>query len=221
MPRGRQGFTLIEMMISLGVLSIVGVSFAVSMRSMASLSSSSAARADVQREGAEALERILGELRSSGVANVGGLDYPHLFDDGVPGPGFDAHAHAVPAGAATVNDYDFGVTREIVFLLPADVDGDALPDVDGAGEMAWGANEISYVLDQAADGTVALQRRVNGAAPVNIASDVERVAFDDAATSGFEVPLDAVRVRIFFRARDSEGNEVRYSVEGTTRLRNG
>ena len=219
----RSGFTMVEMMIALAILSIVGVTFALSMRSMASLSSTSATRADVQREGAEALERILADLRASGFVSFPGLglEYPYLFDDGAAVAPFAAHAHAVPPGEAEPGDYDFGVTREIVFLLPADVDGDFLPDVNGAGELNWGLDEISYVLDESADGTVTLQRRVNGITPETIATGVERVVFDDAESSGWVLPLNSVRVQIFCRVTNYVGQEVRYSVEGTTRLRNG
>jgi type II secretory pathway pseudopilin PulG len=217
----RGGFTLLEALISVAVLSIVGMTFAMSMRSMAALTRSGSARADVQRDGAAALEEILGELRASGFVSQGGFDYPYLFDDGVAQDGFEAHAHAVPPGAATANEYDFGPTREIVFLRPDDFDGDREPDVDAAGNLLWAPDEISYVLDQAADGTVALERRVNGGAPERIVTGVERVVFDDASTAPAEVPLNAVRVRIYFRVRDEEGHETKYFVEGTTRLRNG
>ena len=218
---GREGFTLIEMLISLTILAIVGVTFSASMRSMASLATAGTTRASIQREGSVALERILVELRQAGFVTQGGFDYPHLFDDGAPGLGFEAHAHAVPAGAAVAGDYDFGVTREIVFLVPADADGDSEPDVDANGDLAWGADEISYVLDQNAAGERALERRVNGGAPETIATGVERIVFDNAASSGWEIPLSAVRVQLFFRVQDNDGSEVRYSVEGMTRLRNG
>jgi len=66
-----------------------------------------------------------------------------------------------------------------------------------------------------------LQRRTNGVQPQTIVSNVERVAFDDTTTSGFVVPLDAIRVRVWFRAEDQTGLAHRYFVETTIKLRNG
>jgi prepilin-type N-terminal cleavage/methylation domain-containing protein len=219
----RSGFTLIEIMISIAILGVMGVAFTSSMRSMANLTHAGNARSNVQRDGARALESVLHDLRRSGVVNVAGLQYPYLFENGDAEPDFDPHDHAVPPGAAVEGDYDWagGTTREIVLVLPADADLDRVPDVDPDGELLWSPDEISYVLGTDVRGAQVLERRVNAASPRTIATSVERVVFDDAASSGFVIPNDAVRVRIYFRATDEVNREVRYFVEGMARLRNG
>jgi prepilin-type N-terminal cleavage/methylation domain-containing protein len=222
--RRRGGFTLIEAMISLAILGIMGVAFTSSMRSMANLTHAGKARSNVQREGASALETIMEDLRWSGFVTAGGLDYPYLFANGEPDADFDRHKHAVPPGEAQSGDYDYcdGLVREIVLVLPQDDDQDRIPDLDpGTGVLLWSADEISYVLGVDARGDTVLERRVNAKKPDAIAHGVERVIFDDAESSGFEIPNDAVRVRIYFRVKDEVGREVRYSVEGMARLRNG
>ena len=67
---------------------------------------------------------------------------------------------------------------------------------------------------------VSVLTRLDGANPEVIAFDVERVVFDDAESSGWELPLDAVRVQIYFRGEDEKSRELKYFVEGMTRLRN-
>ena len=219
----RSGFTFVEAIISLAILGIMGVAFTSSMRSMANLTHAGNARSNVQREGARALEMVLDDLRRSAFMELGGFEYPHLFENGDPGAGFDLHKHAVPPGEADAGDYDFngGVTREIVLVLPQDADQNRVPDLDGNGELLWSPDEISYVLSLDANGRRVLERRVNGASPDTIATGVERVVFDDAESSGFVIPINAVRVRIYFRVVDEVGRHLRYFVEGMARLRNG
>jgi hypothetical protein len=115
---------------------------------------------------------------------------------------------------------DFGPNREIVFLQPADADGNAVPDVGADGNLVWSPNEISYVVVTGADGVNYLQRRVNAGQPLRIASHVERVVFDDQITSGFAIPPRSIRVQIFFREPDEEGSLIRYSTQALTRMRN-
>src|SRR5262245_45880089 len=218
----RGGFTLVEAMISIAILGVMGVAFTSSMRSMANLTHAGSARSHIQREAATALGTILDDLRRSAFIEVGGLAYPHLFEDGDPGGAFELHKHAVPPGESTAKDYDFngGVTREIVLVLPQDADQDGIPDIDGNGQLLWGTDEISYVLNQDASGARVLERRVNAANPDAIAGSVERVVFDNAESSGWVIPINAIRVRIYFRGLDEVGRQVRYSVEGMARLRN-
>jgi hypothetical protein len=173
-------------------------------------------RAEAQQLGATTLSSILADLRVSGLA----APYPYLFEDGDADAPFDDHDHAPAQELAAAGDDDFGPNREIVFLRPADDDSDGVPDFEPDGALAWGADEISYVLTTGADGINVLERRINGQPGRVVARFVERVTFDDINTSGFEVPLGAVRVRIWFRLPDGKGGTFRYSVEATVRLRN-
>jgi len=122
---------------------------------------------------------------------------------------------------ALPGESDFGPNHEIVFLQPLDADASGVPDIDVDGRLVWDSIEYSYVVVTGADGVNVLQRRSNGAAPKTIAKNVERIAFDDNASSGFQIPLDAVRVRIWFRERDSERTLHRYFSEAVVKLRNG
>jgi hypothetical protein len=123
-----------------------------------------------------------------------------------------------------VGDPDFGVTREIVFVLPQDADGDQVPDIDAAGDLIWGAAELSYVLVTRADGINYVERRTDGANGQVIGMFVERLAFDDNDSTQLSpdpVPLGAIRVQVFLRQVDQEGLVRRYAASATVRMRNG
>ena len=50
---------------------------------------------------------------------------------------------------------------------------------------------------------------------------LERIQFDDTTSSGFVLPVDTVRVRLFFRKVDGDGTLHRYSAEQIIKMRNG
>jgi len=212
----RPGFGLVELLIGVAILALFLGSLALSSSNMLRMGVASDVRSHVQETAATTLTTILDDLRVSGVT----APYPYLFVDGNAAAPFDAHAHAPAAEHAEAGDDDFGPNREIVFLHPADQDRDDVPDFDGAGDLVWGAREISYVLVTGTDGVNALERRTNDGARRVVARNVERVLFDDITTSNFELPLDAIRVRLWFRVPDGNGGELRHRVEATTRLRN-
>lgn len=89
------------------------------------------------------------------------------------------------------------------------------------GRVVWNvANTISYTLRTDLTGTNTLVRReANGAQRV-MARNVERVVFENSEATGFSIPLNAVRVRLFFRLPDNNGQIHRFQVEATVRLRN-
>jgi hypothetical protein len=54
-----------------------------------------------------------------------------------------------------------------------------------------------------------------------IARGVERIRFLNSADTGFQIPLDAVRVELHFLLEDDDGHQYRHRTETTVRLRNG
>ncbi len=221
----RGGFSLLEMTMVIVLLSLVTGSIVSVMGGMRRVNISGNAQVDLQREGERALARIVTDLRRSGDLTIAGKGYPYLFEDGALDVDFEVHDHPLALKTAQPNEYDFGPNREIVFLLPEDVTGpegvaDGVPDVDANGALLWSANEVSFVVTTRADELNYLERRTNGGAPERVCRFVERVVFDDTISSGFQVPLGAIRVRIFLRKTDASGVVHRYSGEVTVRLRN-
>jgi hypothetical protein len=195
------------------------------------MTNSSSTQATLQDSCERAMRRIFADLSRSGTVTRPGpvveVDYPYLFEDGAAAAPFDTlHAHAPAAHQAVAGDPDFGPSREIVFALPQESDppgtfGNDVPDIDANANLIWDPAEYSYVLVAGVDGVNYLQRRIDGANPVNVASNVERVVFDDIASSGFAIPVDCVRVRLHFRKVDAAGTVYRYSAEQIIKLRNG
>ena len=219
--RGLAGFTLSELTIASVILVIVSAAIMGTLGSLRQLVSTGTVSSELQALGERTLTSIMDDMRMSGFVNEGGADYPYLFDNGVANAAFAAHDHAPHVQNVDAGDLAFGESREIVFLLPADVaPRDGRPDVD-TGVLQWGMDEFSYVVVTGPDGVNYLQRRVNGGSPRNISHHVERIVFDDNTTAILDVPLQCVRVSIDFLKEDMDGLAYRHRVQATIRLRNG
>ena len=220
-PDPAAGFTLIEVLIVAGIMAILARSLVESSISMERITTTGNVRTLLQEQGERALNGILPELRCSGFLELSGVEFPYVFADGEASGFFDLHSHPPANSEAEPGDPDFGESQEIVYLLPADADLDGRPDIDSSThEIVWSMDEISLTLRTRADGRNELQRRVNGGAPRSIARDIERIVFDTSESSGWTIPLRAVRVQIFLRRRDSEGALHRHRCEAMVRLRN-
>lgn len=214
---GSSGVALLEVMLGAVMLSVIISGVFMSVAHMSRSAQAGGTQSYLLSAGQTALDRVRDDLQRSGFTTVGALDYPHLFEDGVPGADFAPHAHAAPTPAIWAG----GPNREIVFRIPADADGDGRPDLDANNQASWGAEEISYVVVPSPTGGNRLERRVDGAFDRVTARYVDRVTFDDAVTSGFAIPLNALRVRIDFAKRDPKGVMHRHTVQTVFRLRNG
>ena len=199
---------MIELVVSTVVLTVLMGAFFSSINGMMRLAQVGEAKASMKREANRALEAVLEDLRRSGFVTVGGTAYPVL------------SASAFADSVATADESDFGVSRDITFVLPADVDADGDPDVDANGRLVWSLDEVSYVHVTGADGVPVVERRVNGGVGRVVARHVERMTFDDAVTTGFQLPQNAIRVQLCFRKADEDGVVHRYAVEVTIRPRN-
>ena len=232
--KSRAGFTLIEVVIAATILILMVGSLVAALDGLRGVTVSSNTEVKLQEAGERALKSIITDIKRSGAGPMGAKTYPFLFDNGdasqswngVAGLGFDAHTHVPATKLAQAGDPDFGPDREMVFLQPADVDGDGRPDIDANGALVWDVNEFSYVLvTGAVDGRNYLQRRTNGAAPRTVATGLERIVFDNVDTTGVVgagpiLPLEAIRVQIFLREVDDAGHVHRYQAQAVVGMRN-
>jgi hypothetical protein len=221
MRTSRSGFTVLELVIGATILLLLVGSLMQSVASMSRGATYASIDSELQAMSERAVRSILRTLKPSGATTIGVDQYPYLFDDGNAQGDFAGSAHAPAAKHGVAGDADFGPNREIVFLQPADADADGRPDIDGAGRMVWAGNQFAYVLVTRADGVNVLQRWIDGAAPRDIANHVERVTFDDNASSANQVPIRALRVRLWFRRTDEKGAVHRLFTEAMVKLRNG
>jgi len=220
-PSSRRGFTLTEIAVVAAIFVLLAGVVTKALASVRSLTRTGSEIADLEDSGERAVRAIVEDLKRSGFVMLAGASYPYLFDDGNAVDPFAIHAHPPAVKQAVAGDPDFGPNREIVFVLPADADEDGVPDIDGQGDLLWEPTEYSYVVLTGPDGVNVLERREDGASPRVIARNVERIVFDDPASSGFLLPIGTVRVRIDFRAADAERRRFRHSREVLIRLRNG
>ncbi len=126
----RSGFTLIEVMLSATILAVLARSLVMVSRGIGSLAQTGGSLSLLQEQSIKAQTALFADLRNSGLMMVAGRTFPHVFEGGEPGVGFEAHAFAPGSQTAEANEVDFGVHGAIVFLEPADMDRDGRPDMD-------------------------------------------------------------------------------------------
>lgn len=228
--RRRAGFTVIEVAIATLVLVIVSGALVTALDGLRGAALTGDVSSRMAQAGETALMRIVEDLRRSGRVNTG-TAFPYTFVDG-DSPFNNAHDHPPAVENAAPGDPDFGPDREIVLILPRDQDTlgppavvgvpDGIPDLDGGGQLIWGAQEFGYALVTWPDGINRLERRVDGAAPGQVvASWVERVRFDDFNSDPLAVPNSfSVRVQLWLRQPDSRGVVHRWNGEAMVRMRN-
>jgi hypothetical protein len=88
--------------------------------------------------------------------------------------------------------------------------------------VVWSHQEISYVTVTHPDGFNYLERRIDAQATGarRVARDIELVQFDTWLSSGYTIPINSVRVRIFLRRRTAEGSLFLHQVEAVVKMRN-
>ncbi len=126
----RAGFTLIEVMLSAAILAVLARSLVMASQGMGAMSKTGGSMSLLQEQATKAQTALFADLRQSGLMMVDGNSYPHIFEAGLPGEGFEDFAYEPGAQEAVVGQSDFGAHRAIVFLVPADMDSDGRPDMD-------------------------------------------------------------------------------------------
>jgi hypothetical protein len=241
----RAGFTLTETLVGTVVLFILAAALTGVSNSMKSLTVHGTTDSELQNMGEHALGLIVSDLKRSGFASAAGNAYPYIFVNGNATGAFANQAHPPAAKTARPGDSDFGPDHEIVFLAPQFAEMKRLsdgtdipaanptpggltvakiypvPTIDANGNAAWDGVDYSYVLITRPDGINYLERRTNAGNPKTIAHHVERISFDSNAQDLFNVPLNAIRVRIYFRQKDDKGRLHRHFAEAMVGLRNG
>ncbi|MEZ5978946.1 MAG: hypothetical protein R3F34_12075 [Planctomycetota bacterium] len=196
----RAGHTLIETLIAVAIFPIlVGACF-ISVTASDEDVDLAEERADMLRRADTAMSIVTSTLETTGWVSVGGVDYPWFVEeDDVDDPdAVHPHARAIRAEQGRT-------AREINVVVPLDADGDGWPDLDEDFEaIDWSPERISFALVPDGSGSNALERRVDGQPGRVIARNVRRFVVDDAASSGFDIPLDCLRVTLELQgARDA------------------
>ncbi len=258
MHSSQSGVSLIEVVLVSAILTLLAKTLGESSDSMSRMTNRGSTRTLLQIEGHKTMDALIEGLGHSSVRTLNGKSYPFTFDDADAGVQFSEHTHALPTMEAQDGDSDFGTLREVVFVLPADLDSDGRPDMDvdlngvpeldGDGDgvrsesfddidglwdpltatidsetgVVWDHTEHSIVLVTDSDGVNRLQRRLDGDATTaqTIATHVERIQVDSPATSLWTIPLNSLRIQVFFRRLDSRGVLFSHTAEVVVALKN-
>jgi prepilin-type N-terminal cleavage/methylation domain-containing protein len=219
--RDEDGFTLLEMMMVVIMISCLTLGLFKLFAAANTLFRSGDVKADIEEHGRMAMMSIANDLRQTGYFTdpVSGKSYPYIFTDGNAQSPFSSQWHAAAHHSAEAGSPAHGPTREIVFRMTADLDGNGVRTSAATGQIEWGPAEISYVLVTASDGVNELQRRVNGGSPTIVARYVERVCFDDSATDS-NVPYGQVRLTLHMRKTTTDGRVVKTIYSTLIKMRN-
>lgn len=222
----RAGFTLLELMIGSTILLLLAGSVWETLHSMKRITIVGTVETHLQKQSEKALGAIFSDLQVSGRVEDAGTVFPYSFSEGEPDDFHDPnewhnHEPAVKTGDPKM-DEDAQPDSELIFLVPADVDANGVPDVDPVeGELLWDTDTVSYSVRTLADGTNCLMRKAGGDLPVVIARDVERIDFEVFGDPGAGLLVDQVRVSLFFRDTDEDGRIYRQRMTAVVRMRNG
>jgi len=189
------GFGLLELLITVGLFSGLLTLFSMSLQGSAEKQRSSMDQAAAQMNAQKGLSAIREAL---GQTNFGG-GLPAVYDGNDIGADYPALAH--PAA----NAYDnLPQSRELVFQTLLDADDNGWPDVDAAGNMSWSPTLAALIVTPDAQGVNRLYMVDTDGGRNPLARDVGSLVIDDSASSGFQIPLNQLRVRLFMAPGENE-----------------
>ena len=236
--RGARGHTLVEMMIVVVTMTVVLGGVLTIMRGARDAWQLTGSKSRLQESGRRMLEKIVSDLRHSGLTTVAGQNYPAIWERPL-GP------ESTPRGAlvATMNYSDESLVSEVfayngdgdhiarnagrvademVFQLPQDLDGNGTP-LDANGNLEWGPQLFSYRVVQDAEGRPWLYRNTEvGGALVDqriVGQAVKSITFD-VVFNDRSLRFGNVDIVLYLEEVNGNGQRVTAEVEGSVNLRN-
>lgn len=190
----RGGFMFLEMTITLSIFAGLLTLFALSLRTTEA-DRELQEHIDLAREdAAKALLQIREALTQTQVVS----GFPAIFPGNTIGATYPVLAH----GAANITP-PTPMCQELAYLMPADADGDGWPDVTAGGSLAWAANPGAITCVGNADGTNRTRIVAEDGTARVISRRIRSVVVEDSASTGFTIPLQALRVTAYYD-RDPE-----------------
>lgn len=246
--RSQSGLTLVETTVTLFFTMLVFGIYARSVVDSVEFSAANIGGASLHEIGRRTLETVARDLSRTGnrIDPVWGIPFPHVFRNGLPDPilsgawehdteQLEEMAAAFPPGPPPPPEPSnpppfvapgFELTpmgiREIVFRLPADLDGDGRL-LNASNQLEWHPDTFGYIMIPNHRGTLNLVRRTVTAQHVitdqTICTNVEALTFDSVETKSI-LPLDAIEVHLHLKRQDVRGRIQRLHLTTTMVMRN-
>lgn len=211
----RAGMTIVEAAITFTMFAIVLGGFVTNLRQFTLATRTQEAEFELQTSTLGVLAEIRRDIERGGYVTLGGVEYPVLFPDGqCPLPAF---VHAAP----NVVVPGLGPSQEAVFVRPMDADGDNWPEIDANFDIVWDPDQIGYLLIPNPNGKNDLVCRTSAGVTRTLSRDVVQIVFEDPAATGFEIPLDSIRVTLTLSRRTPDGRDITRTDQMVVALLNG
>lgn len=192
MRRGaRAGFTLLEAVLSVTFFGALMGAFVMALKSTNTARERVHSQSRLIQEGLEVLDSVRARLTRSGWSD----DYPAIYDGNEVGIDYPDYEHGVP------EDREGNVVQacDLVYVMPADDDGDGWPDVvDGVTQ--WEAATRLFCLEPNDRGTNDFVVRDADGTRRTVARNVETATFSSPAMTGYAIPLDCVHLALTLRS---------------------
>lgn len=233
-PTASRGMSLIEVMIAIAIAAALLSGVYSVLHSALRGDRAFQIRSELQVDAVRILREVTETLKRSGPIDLvpAGTfdegDFPYIWNDGASNAGVfndfyafvDAQNPAIVPQAASAYE-GAGVSQEIAFRLPRDVDGDTFPTASATGSIEWGTDIFAFVLVPGQYGNELQLRRYDAAR--NLVSSrvlgrrVERITFETAVTEPKPVlppqqALGANQIRISAWFRRVDGTRGIYTV---------
>ncbi len=237
----RAGFTLIEMMISLSVVSVVFSAMYVVVLGVSSYFGQGNLRSALEEDGRRTMRAMISELRQTGIVEDGGVNYPAIYSRAVmPMDGSNVRGDLL--ATLSLRDADLGgyfydpnsgtraevyrdrestelVFRHLAVRRMSAMDLNLRPILDNTtGDVQWADNEYSFLVVTGPGGVPQLERRVNGGNPRIIGRYVDKVVFE--AISHDPTVFYNQIIIVLYMSRQVGSAVISTDLEGTVNLRN-
>lgn len=206
----KKGFTLLEVMISVGIFSFIMAAILTTMMQFRAFHDVGEAKALADLKAMRSMEGVAEKLWSSGFSvDDADVSYPYIESSGPISPDF-VHTETMPAENSA-----------IIFRMLDDVNNDGVYTSPETGAIEWSAAIYKFLLD--ADGTLALMRKDPGTdefvREAVVCTDVKAITFEMNDTNP-ELKAGEIKISMWLEVVQKGGGRSDSFVTRVVKMRN-